>query len=82
MTLGRPNPTPGETLELGFLGSVLHVEIPHSLDVQQVATTSSFNEKYDPRSHVCAPLSPMINAELRSDIGHHSTISSTPYAAF
>lgn len=48
----RPDPTPGETLELGFLGTVLQVEIPHSLDVQQVTETSSFNEKYDPKSHV------------------------------
>lgn len=48
----RPDPTPGTTLELGFLGSVLHVEIPHSIDAQQLAETSSFNEKYDPTVHV------------------------------
>lgn len=48
----RSDPTPGQTLELGFLGTVLQVEIPHSLDVQQVTETSSFNEKYDPRAHV------------------------------
>lgn len=48
----RPKPTPGKTLELGFLGSVLHVETPHSIDVQQLTDTSSFNEKYNPRFHV------------------------------
>ena len=52
----RPDPTPGKTLELGFLGTVLHVEIPHSIDSQQVTATSSFNEKYDPKSHVGAVL--------------------------
>ena len=48
----RLAPTPGTTLELGFLGTVLHVELPHSIDAQQLTETSSFNEKYDPRSHV------------------------------
>ena len=48
----RPDPTPGRTLELGFLGTVLHVEIPQSIDVLQVTGTSSFNEKYNPRLHV------------------------------
>jgi hypothetical protein len=48
----RRDPTPGETLELGFLGTVLHVEIPHSVDTQQLTETSSFNEKYNPKHHV------------------------------
>ncbi|KIM35253.1 hypothetical protein M413DRAFT_20781 [Hebeloma cylindrosporum] len=55
-----PNPTPGKTLELGFLGSVLHVEIPHSIDVQQLTDTSSFNEKYNPRSHILATTAPFL----------------------
>ncbi|KAJ3514657.1 hypothetical protein NLJ89_g2253 [Agrocybe chaxingu] len=55
-----PDPTPGQTLELGFLGAVLHVEIPHSIDVQQVTETSSFNEKYDPRLHILATTAPFI----------------------
>ncbi|KAF8183395.1 hypothetical protein BJ912DRAFT_1023213 [Pholiota molesta] len=53
-----PDPTPGKTLELGFLGTVLHVEIPHSIDVQQVTATTSFNEKYDPKSHILAMSAP------------------------
>ncbi|KAF5327197.1 hypothetical protein D9619_004708 [Psilocybe cf. subviscida] len=53
-----PDPTPGKTIELGFLGSVLHVELPHSPDVQQVTTTASFNEKYDPHSHILAATAP------------------------
>ncbi len=32
----RPPPVPGSTRELGFLGSVLHVELPHDLDEQQL----------------------------------------------
>ncbi|KAF9480001.1 DUF1630-domain-containing protein [Pholiota conissans] len=53
-----PDPTLGKTLELGFLGTVLHVEIPHSIDSQQVTATSSFNEKYDPKSHILAMSAP------------------------
>ncbi|KAF8879304.1 hypothetical protein CPB84DRAFT_1687970 [Gymnopilus junonius] len=56
----EPDPTPGQTLELGFLGTVLQVEIPHSLDVQQVTETSSFNEKYDPRAHILATTAPFL----------------------
>lgn len=48
----RRDPSPGYTLELGFLGSVVYVEIPHSSDAQQLTETSSFNQKYDPRIHV------------------------------
>ncbi|CAA7266811.1 unnamed protein product [Cyclocybe aegerita] len=55
-----PDPTPGQTLELGFLGAVLHVEIPHSIDVQQVTETSSFNEKYNPRLHILATTAPFV----------------------
>ncbi|EAU85266.2 FAM116B protein [Coprinopsis cinerea okayama7 len=54
----RSDPTPGTTVELGFLGSVLHVEIPHSIDAQQLAETSSFNEKYNPRYHILATSAP------------------------
>ncbi|TFK35563.1 hypothetical protein BDQ12DRAFT_687965 [Crucibulum laeve] len=53
------DPTPGATLELGFLGSVLQVEIPHTVDEQQLTDTSSFNEKYDPRLHILASTAPM-----------------------
>lgn len=47
----RPNPDPGRLVHLGFLGSVLHVEIPHSIDVQQM-TETSFNGMYNPMIHV------------------------------
>lgn len=32
--LARPPPTSGSTLEIGFLGTVLNVEIPHGERVQ------------------------------------------------
>ncbi|KAG6333673.1 hypothetical protein ID866_5416 [Astraeus odoratus] len=48
------SPSPGATIELGFLGSVLHVELPTSLDSQQLAETASFNQKFDPMEHVLA----------------------------
>jgi len=53
MKKSRSDPKPGETLELGFLGSVVHVEIPHTIDQFQLTETSSFNEMYDPKLHVC-----------------------------
>ena len=56
----RPAPKPGETLELGFLGTVIHVEIPHTIDQFQLTETSSFNEKYDPNLHVRSPPSPFL----------------------
>ncbi|PPR05961.1 hypothetical protein CVT24_004625 [Panaeolus cyanescens] len=52
------NPSPGDTIELGFLGTVLHVEFPLSTDAQQHTETSSFNEKYDPKSHILAATPP------------------------
>lgn len=48
----RHDPTPGSTLELGFLGVVLCVELPLTNDEQQFTETSPFVEKYDPRHHV------------------------------
>ncbi|TEB27105.1 DUF1630-domain-containing protein [Coprinellus micaceus] len=51
-------PTAGTTVELGFLGTVLHVELPHSTDAQQLTETSSFNEKYDTRFHILATSAP------------------------
>ncbi|KAL4064481.1 hypothetical protein J3A83DRAFT_4360982 [Scleroderma citrinum] len=47
-------PSPGLTLELGFLGSVLHVELPTSSDSQQLAETASFDQKFDPTEHLLA----------------------------
>ena len=36
----RQSPLPGLVAELGFLGSVLHVELPLSADSQHLAETS------------------------------------------
>ncbi|KAF9048763.1 hypothetical protein BJ165DRAFT_1579964 [Panaeolus papilionaceus] len=52
------DPNPGQTIELGFLGTVLHVEFPLSADAQQHTETSSFNEKYDPKFHILAATPP------------------------
>ncbi|KAK7005818.1 UDENN domain-containing protein [Favolaschia claudopus] len=43
------DPTPGLTTELGFLGTVLSIELPHSAEQQQLA-----NKTYDPRQHILA----------------------------
>jgi hypothetical protein len=53
----RPDPTTGATLELGFLGSVLSVEIPSTIDSQQLTETSSFGQTGDPNQHVRPPTS-------------------------
>ncbi|KAK0434313.1 hypothetical protein EV421DRAFT_1840584 [Armillaria borealis] len=45
------DPTPGATVELGFLGSVLQVELPHCTDEQQLT-------ECDPKSHILASSSP------------------------
>jgi hypothetical protein len=49
----RCDPVPGITVELGFLGSVLEVELPLTPDTQQLTDTPSFDEKYNPELHVC-----------------------------
>ena len=48
----RCDPTPGRTVELDFLGTALHLEIPNTVDDQQLTETPSFQEKYDPQTHV------------------------------
>ena len=50
--LDRPPPTRSSTVELGLLGSVLHAELPRSVDEQQMIETSSFGTSYDPALHV------------------------------
>ena len=51
----RRNPSLGSTVELGFLGSVLHVELPVDTDSQQLAETSKFDERFNPKLHVSIP---------------------------
>ncbi|KAF9468198.1 hypothetical protein BDZ94DRAFT_849450 [Collybia nuda] len=58
------DPIPGETLELGFLGSVLQLELPRTIDEQQLTDTSSFQEKYDPRQHILATAPPLFPPPL------------------
>ena len=31
----RPDPVPGTNIELGFLGTVIHAEIPNAIETQQ-----------------------------------------------
>ncbi|KAF8333860.1 hypothetical protein F5887DRAFT_991661 [Amanita rubescens] len=38
------DPTPGQTVELGFSGTALHLEIPNTIDDQQLTETSSFGK--------------------------------------
>ncbi|KAI6155086.1 hypothetical protein BKA82DRAFT_996737 [Pisolithus tinctorius] len=54
-----PSPSPGSTLELGFLGSVLHVELPTSIDSQQLVETASFGGGFDPTEHLLASSVPL-----------------------
>ncbi|KAG5642025.1 hypothetical protein DXG03_003772 [Asterophora parasitica] len=47
------DPTPGETLELGFLGSVLNLVVPLTIDEQQFTPPTAVG-KYDPRRYIAA----------------------------
>ncbi|KIK62649.1 hypothetical protein GYMLUDRAFT_242791 [Collybiopsis luxurians FD-317 M1] len=49
-----PDPTPGTLLEIGFLGTVLHVEIPHSGDDAQQLSGSMVREHFNPKQHILA----------------------------
>ncbi|KAH9047385.1 hypothetical protein EDB84DRAFT_484060 [Lactarius hengduanensis] len=52
-----PSPTPGTTIELGFLGSVLHVELPGDVDEQQLGTSEQPQPRIDQDWHLlaCSP---------------------------
>ncbi|KAF8557117.1 DUF1630-domain-containing protein [Imleria badia] len=52
------SPSPGVTVELGFLGSVLHVELPLTSDSQQLAETNTFDEQFNPAVHLLASSGP------------------------
>jgi len=52
------------TIELGFLGAALPVELPLTMDDQQLTETSSFDETYNPILHILASSSPWIPPPL------------------
>ncbi|KAG6861106.1 hypothetical protein C0995_003835 [Termitomyces sp. Mi166 len=58
------DPVPGETLELGFLGSVIRLALPLSINEQQFILGPSQATKYDPRQHIVASSPPMIPSPL------------------
>ncbi|KAF5358764.1 hypothetical protein D9758_008558 [Tetrapyrgos nigripes] len=62
--LKRSDPVFGSFIELGFLGTVLPVELPQTNDSQQLTDTSSFREKYDPRLHILASAAPLMPPPL------------------
>jgi hypothetical protein len=53
------SPSPGLATELGFLGSVLQVELPMNADIQQLTETASFHEKFDPALHLLSSIAPL-----------------------
>ncbi|KAI5122741.1 hypothetical protein M0805_009826 [Coniferiporia weirii] len=59
-----PPPTAGDTLELGFLGYVLNVELPGNFDQQQSTDTRYFREKFDPQLHILASTAPLTPSPL------------------
>jgi hypothetical protein len=48
----RPPPVPGTTIELGFLGSVLRVELPQDVDGQQLGNGPHIQTEEDQDWHV------------------------------
>ncbi|KAI9568201.1 hypothetical protein HD554DRAFT_2100798 [Boletus coccyginus] len=59
------SPSPGLTVELGFLGSVLHVELPLSSDSQQLTETNTFIERFNPVVHLLASSGPFDPPPIR-----------------
>ncbi|KAG6907162.1 hypothetical protein DXG01_010287 [Tephrocybe rancida] len=58
------DPVPGGTLELGFLGSVLHLALPLTINEQQFTPGPPTVGKYDPRQHIAASSSPLTPSPL------------------
>ncbi|KAG6374546.1 hypothetical protein JVT61DRAFT_4595 [Boletus reticuloceps] len=58
-------PSPGSTVELGFLGSVLHVELPLTPDSQQLTETTTFEEQFNPAVHLLASSGPFNPPPIR-----------------
>ncbi|KAF9065860.1 hypothetical protein BDP27DRAFT_1228430 [Rhodocollybia butyracea] len=59
-----PDPTLGSSLEIGFLGTVFHVEIPHSGDDAQQLSGISLREQFNPKTHILASAPPFIPPPL------------------
>ena len=53
----RPAPVLGSTKELGFLGTVLHVELPRDLEEQQLGNGPHMKAVTDQDCHVCSDYS-------------------------
>ncbi|KAH9972202.1 hypothetical protein BGW80DRAFT_1227904 [Lactifluus volemus] len=52
-----PPPVPGTTVELGFIGSVLHVELPRDMDEQQLGNVNHLDVQLEHDWHLlaCSP---------------------------
>ncbi|TDL25769.1 DUF1630-domain-containing protein, partial [Rickenella mellea] len=61
----RSEPCPGSTLELGFLGTVLNVELPDAANDQQLTEISLFQEKNGQDRHILASTAPSSPPPLR-----------------
>ncbi|KAN0120747.1 hypothetical protein V8E52_004016 [Russula decolorans] len=59
-----PPPAPGSTKELGFLGSVIHVELPRDLDEQQLGNGPHMQAVTDQDWHLLACLPPITARSL------------------
>lgn len=53
-----PSPAPGTTIELGFVGSVFHVELPGDADEQQLGTSGQPQTRMDQDLHLLAGCPP------------------------
>ncbi|KAI9509798.1 hypothetical protein F5148DRAFT_1275067 [Russula earlei] len=54
-----PSPVPGTTLELGFLGTVLRIELPRDVDEQQLGNAPHTQTQTDQDLHLLACSPPM-----------------------
>ncbi|KAI0067175.1 DUF1630-domain-containing protein [Artomyces pyxidatus] len=66
-------PIPGQTIELGFVGSVIHAELPTGINEQQLCNTAHLHTQTDQDWHIMAcappPVPPPISS-LEKSVSH------------
>ncbi|EJD39035.1 DUF1630-domain-containing protein [Auricularia subglabra TFB-10046 SS5] len=72
-----PAPTPGATIEVGFIGGVHTVAIPRRPDDPQFIETSAFGDKFDAKQHIIASIPPLVALPSASQSPTTPTFSMT-----
>ena len=79
----RPDPIPGTNVELGFLGTVIHVEMPEAIETQQSMSAVSPARLNETDIQVESQLtSPLRFLTRVLDLGFHMPIRPPNIGAF